>query len=241
MNELPKKRLTNKQWQRLISRIILVHDPLPYLDQVRASASTLVKSKLSLIPEGLPFPTETPFIETDFTMEAHWIWTGAIIPEQKGRRLKRDGSYLQYPSTFYQAPYSVVSIDGVRTSAHRAFYEHFVEALEVDYHKGSGRRMTPGKLVHDCCVPLCVNPRHWHHQVAPHKRREEVLIAPAPEPVSTEVPQGEVEELVESMLALHQPKSFADVMAHEYFKYGDIPENQIKTALQAVGKQHLTQ
>lgn len=248
----PPKLLTERQFERIASRIILVEDATVYKAHVMelaadlapdsATPTGLIKSKASIAPVGIPMPT--PFVENDFTMNWHWIWTGSITPEQMGHRLVHD--YRKRPSRVFrmQPPYSVIKLNGRRTSAHRALYEHFVEELDgsTTY---TGRTGKQGKMIQDCGVPLCVNPRHWHHQLAHHKRRDEVMKAPnaATEPASTltpvSVPQAEVEELIESMLALHQPRNFADVIAHEYFKYGDIPENQIKSALQAVGKGHL--
>ncbi|KVZ62230.1 hypothetical protein [Burkholderia ubonensis] len=156
-----------------------------------------------------------------------WPWKGAKT--KAGPRLKMARTSDMVP--FYQpavvTSYGLVKIGkGRRKVVHKIVYEW----ATPDVAKSDRYR-----LVNECGNTLCCNYTHWRfidNGPPTHTEGEDTPDAKA-------VLKEACVELLESMLAVTQPRSLADVMNHPYMV--DFQPELIKEVLRDIGKGHLVE
>lgn len=155
-----------------------------------------------------------------------WPWVGAKT--KAGARLQKTRTSDMVP--FYVptvvSSYGLVKVGkGRRRAVHKIVYEWATPQLG---------KSEVYRLANECNNTLCCNPAHWRlidngpPAVAPEGRAS---------PDAMTILREACEELLESLLAVSQPRSFDEVRNHPYMI--DFQPELIKEVLRGIGKGHL--
>lgn len=188
--------------------------------------------KLETLAKRLADKTNTPILEqvilgqaelTALPMEC-MLWTGAKLGTGPRMRTNRHTQRGLLVERVVERPYGVISWQGKRTSVARLIFQ-LIQKPDYDF-----------RMWNECDTPLCVNPFHY--------RIEKVEVEPPP-PEETfvigddeDLPEEELEELVEIMLTDYDPTCWDDVTKAEILE--GIPLEPVRALLRRMNKEHLT-
>lgn len=167
---------------------------------------------------------------TDFLEpEACWLWTGARTVAgprmQKMRRRSDNTPFFQHVVT---RSFGLVRVDAKRVPVHKVIYEWA--------NQSNRDKPTNYRLYNECRNTLCCNPEHWRVHDSDAEQAKKIAEANANQDPMALVKQ-DCAELLEALLAVNQPRNFADVQDHPYMV--DFQPAVIKEVLCAIGKSHL--
>jgi hypothetical protein len=155
-----------------------------------------------------------------------WPWTGARTASGPRMQKMRDRDNVPFYQPVIARSFGLVKVEGKRIPVHKIIYEWSNQQL----------LKTPSyRLYNKCSNTLCCNPQHWRL----HDREAEAVksaAASAPADPDLEM-KSDCAELLEALLAVTQPRGFADIQNHPYMV--DFPPAVIKEVLRALGKDYL--
>jgi hypothetical protein len=164
---------------------------------------------------------------TNFGIEGRcWPWTGAKTMEGPRLQKMRTRSHAAFLQPVISKPYGLVKLGkNKRKAPHKIVFEwstpHILKSAKY-------------RLLNECGDTLCCNPAHWAFRDRDSAMLEDVFTPP--EPGSDDL-HRECRDLLESLLAVDQPRNFDDIRNHPYMI--DFQPELIKEVLRGIGKGHL--
>lgn len=155
-----------------------------------------------------------------------WPWTGAKTKAGPRLQMMRTRDRTPFYQPVVTKPYGLVKLGkNKRMAPHKIVYEwstpHILKTPKY-------------RLVNRCGNTLCCNPDHWLLR----DKDAAMFMAGTPTGDPRTEQRQECKELMESLLAVTQPRCYDDVANHPYM--ADFPPEMIKEVLRAVGKDHLS-
>lgn len=188
--------------------------------------------RLETLAKRLAQKTNTPILEQVILGQANleelpatcMIWTGAKNGDGIRMRTSRNSKRGILVERVVERAYGVINWQGKRTSVARLVFQ-LTQKPDYEF-----------SLWNCCGVGLCVNPRHYQVKtpVVEIEAQEGSFYVGTDE----DIPEDELEELIEIMLLNYDPRSWDDVASAEILE--GISHEQIRGMLLKMNKEHLT-
>lgn len=167
---------------------------------------------------------------TDFLKpDVCWPWTGARTAAGPRLQMMRNRDRIPFYQPVMARSFGLAKVNGKRKPVHKIIFEWSTPHVP---------KSSTYRLYNECRNTLCCNPQHWRLHDREAVEMGEALAANAQTDSALEM-RRDCAELLEAMLAVNQPRCFADIQNHPYMV--DFQPAVIKEVLRGIGKDHLAE